>query len=165
MSFYLLYVTRLMCMGHGSMLGNMTQSDQLTHPHMCAYVSIFHMHTETHNHKDSRAYQHVRKYVSLCACGTNNMFSVKCTLSDAESTYASGEVAIVRNDLWSPFIHYMGWLRLVGSLKLNISFAEYKSRLQGSFATKTYNFNEPTTCSHPITVESLSFSWKCHSVE
>ena len=35
----------------------------------------------------------------------------------------------------------MGWLRLVGSFKLQVSFAEYGSLLQGSFAKETYNFN------------------------
>ena len=29
-------------------------------------------------------------------------------------------------------------------------FAEYESLLQGSFAEETYNFKEPTDCSHPI---------------
>ena len=42
----------------------------------------------------------------------------------------------------------MGWLRLVRSLKLQVSFAEY-SFLQGSFAKETYNFKEPTNISHP----------------
>ena len=44
----------------------------------------------------------------------------------------------------------MGWLRLVGSLKLQVSYAEYKSLLQGSFAKETYNFKEPTNRSQPI---------------
>jgi len=43
----------------------------------------------------------------------------------------------------------VGWLRLVGSFKLclccRISFL-----LQASFAKETYNFNEPTSRSHPI---------------
>jgi len=38
----------------------------------------------------------------------------------------------------------MGWLRLVGL------FCRISSPLQGSFAEETYNFKEPTNCSHPI---------------
>ena len=44
----------------------------------------------------------------------------------------------------------MGWLRLVSSLKLQVVFAEYKSRLQGSSAKETCNFKEPSNRSHPI---------------
>jgi len=49
----------------------------------------------------------------------------------------------------------MGCLRLVGSLKLYVSFAEYSlfcgALLQKrSFAKETYNFKEPTNRSHPI---------------
>jgi len=44
----------------------------------------------------------------------------------------------------------MGWLRLVGSLKLQVTFAEYRLFFKGSFAKETYNFKEPTNRSHPI---------------
>jgi len=49
----------------------------------------------------------------------------------------------------------MGWLRLVGSLKLYVSFAEYslfyRALLQKRPIIKeTYNFKEPTKRSHPI---------------
>jgi len=44
----------------------------------------------------------------------------------------------------------MGWLRLVGSLKLQVSFAKepYKRRINS--AKETYNFKEPTNRSHPM---------------
>ena len=44
----------------------------------------------------------------------------------------------------------MGWLRLVGSLKLQVSFAKepYKKELYS--AKETYNFKEPTNRSNPI---------------
>ena len=49
----------------------------------------------------------------------------------------------------------MGWLRLEGSLKLHVSFADYRlfyrPLLQKSFAKETYYFKEPTSRSHPIT--------------
>jgi len=48
---------------------------------------------------------------------------------------------------------HMGWLRLVSSLQLQVSFAEYlfhRALLQGSFAKETYHFKEPTNRSHPI---------------
>jgi len=46
----------------------------------------------------------------------------------------------------------MGWLRLVGSLKLQVSFAKepYKKKLYS--AKETYNLKEPTNRSHPIHV-------------
>jgi len=44
----------------------------------------------------------------------------------------------------------MGWLRLVGSIKWKVSFAECRSLLYGSFAKETYNFKEPTNRGHPI---------------
>ena len=45
---------------------------------------------------------------------------------------------------------HTGWLRLVGSIKLQVAFAEYLSLLQGSFTKETYNFINPTNRSHPI---------------
>jgi len=50
----------------------------------------------------------------------------------------------------------MGWLRLVGSLKLYVSFAEYSFFYKVSFAKEsrtpvmTYTFKAPTHRSHPI---------------
>ena len=44
---------------------------------------------------------------------------------------------------------YMGWLRLVGSLKLQVSLAGY-SRFYRTLLRKTYNFKENTNRSHPI---------------
>jgi len=44
---------------------------------------------------------------------------------------------------------HVGWLRLVGSFKLQVSFAK-SSVLWGSFAKETYNLKEPTSRSHPI---------------
>jgi len=44
----------------------------------------------------------------------------------------------------------MGWLRLVGSLKLQVSFAEYHLFYRALFAKETYDFKEPTNRSHPI---------------
>jgi len=35
-------------------------------------------------------------------------------------------------------------------LKIVRLFGEYRSLLQGFFAKETYNFKEPTNCSHPI---------------
>ena len=41
----------------------------------------------------------------------------------------------------------MGWLRLVGSPKIQVSLAEFRSLLYGSVAKETYVFKEPTqTC-------------------
>jgi len=44
----------------------------------------------------------------------------------------------------------MGWLPLVGSLVLQVSFAEYHLFYRFSFEKETYNFKEPTSRSHPI---------------
>jgi len=67
---------------------------------------------------------------------------------------------------------HMGWLRWVGSLKLQVSFAQepYKRKLYS--AKETYNFKEPTNRSHPICVTSLtntrhvthSYVWHASSI-
>jgi len=44
----------------------------------------------------------------------------------------------------------MGWLRFVGSLKLYVSFAKEPYKRDVYSAKETYNFKEPTNCSHPI---------------
>jgi len=43
----------------------------------------------------------------------------------------------------------MAWLRLVGSLKLYVSFAKEPYKREYS-AKETYNFKEPTKRSHPV---------------
>jgi len=45
----------------------------------------------------------------------------------------------------------MGWLRLIGSLKLQVSFAKEPYKRDLYSAKETYNFKELTNCSHPIT--------------
>ena len=45
-----------------------------------------------------------------------------------------------------------GWLPLVGSLKLYVSFAKEPYRNRRYSAKETYNFKEPTNRSHPIPV-------------
>jgi len=44
---------------------------------------------------------------------------------------------------------YMGWLPLVGSLKLQVSFAKKPYKRAYNSAKETYNFKEPTNRSHP----------------
>jgi len=55
---------------------------------------------------------------------------------------------------------HMGWLRLLGSLKIIGLFCRISSLLQGSFAKETYNFKEPTNRSHPI-VASNTCTYVC----
>ena len=43
----------------------------------------------------------------------------------------------------------MGWLQSVGSIKLYVSFAQY-GLFYRVFLQETYNFIDPTNCSHPI---------------
>ena len=45
----------------------------------------------------------------------------------------------------------MGWLRLVGSIKLQVSFAEY-CLFYRAFAKETYNLIDPTDQSQPIAI-------------
>jgi len=52
---------------------------------------------------------------------------------------------------WSTQDIPMGWLSLVGSLKIYASFAAY-SLIQRSFAKETYVFREPTNHSHLISL-------------
>ena len=49
-----------------------------------------------------------------------------------------------------PGCHAMGWLRLVGSLKLQVSFAKEPYKKDNILQKKTYNFKEPTDRNHPI---------------
>ena len=44
----------------------------------------------------------------------------------------------------------MGWLRSVGSIKLQVSFAEYRLLCRALFAKETYSFIEPINQGHPI---------------
>jgi hypothetical protein len=46
----------------------------------------------------------------------------------------------------------MGWLRLAGSLKIQVFFAEYRSLLQDSLAKETYIFKGPTNRRHPMMI-------------
>ena len=52
----------------------------------------------------------------------------------------------------------MGWLRLVGSIKSQVSFAEYRLFYRALFAKETYNFIDPTNRSHPICTASCIWS-------
>ena len=51
----------------------------------------------------------------------------------------------------------MGWLRLVGSLKLQASFAKEPYKTDDILQKETCNFKEPTNRSHPIHVWSSAF--------
>jgi len=54
--------------------------------------------------------------------------------------------------------HEMEWLRLVGPLKIYVSFAEYSLFYRALFAKETYYFKEPTSRSQPITfIDVCSF--------
>ena len=44
----------------------------------------------------------------------------------------------------------MGWLRLVRSIELQVSFAEEAYKIDDILQKKTYNFKEPTNRSHPM---------------
>ena len=50
----------------------------------------------------------------------------------------------------------MGWLRLVASIKLQVSFAKYSLFYRALLAKETYNFIEPTNRSHPICMPCLT---------
>ena len=52
--------------------------------------------------------------------------------------------------LYGSSLPCMGWLRLVGSLQLRVSFAEYHLFHRALLQKETYNFKEPTSRSHPI---------------
>jgi len=48
----------------------------------------------------------------------------------------------------------MGWIRLVGSLTIRVSFAKDPYKRDLYFAKETYIFKEPTNRSHPIGADS-----------
>jgi len=43
----------------------------------------------------------------------------------------------------------MGWLELAGSIKLQVSFAEYRLFYRALLQKETYISIDPTDCSHP----------------
>ena len=49
----------------------------------------------------------------------------------------------------------MGWLRLVGSIKLKVSFAKERYKRDYILQKKTYNLIEPADRSHPIFVSCV----------
>jgi len=59
------------------------------------------------------------------------------------------EVVIVHSD-GSCIFFTMGWLRLVGSLKLYVSLENIGLFCRALLPKETYNFKEPTNRSHPI---------------
>jgi len=89
--------------------------------------------------RNSYACIYIYIYIDLNAYGTIDLLKTQF-YSRNQSPYLSQD----KRNLG------MGWLRLVGSLKLWVSFAEYRLFKQASFTEETYNFREPTNRSHPI---------------
>ena len=56
------------------------------------------------------------------------------------------------------FAQRYGVAAIFRPLKIIGLFCRISSLLQGSFAKKTYNFKEPTTCSHPIVILNSSLA-------
>jgi len=76
--------------------------------------------------------------------------------TNSNSTKISVFICTVRcRGIWdtrfSGFGGCMGWLRLVGSIKLQVSFAEY-CLFYRAFAKETYNLIDPTDQSQPIAI-------------
>jgi len=61
----------------------------------------------------------------------------------------------------SKSISCMGWLQLVGSFKLSVSFAKEPYKRELYSAKETYNFKEPTNRSHPICPNAFRFLQDC----
>ena len=59
----------------------------------------------------------------------------------------------------------MGWLRLVGSLELQVSFAKLPYKRDDILQQETYNLKEPTTRSHPIAYSYDMDSWRIDTRE
>jgi len=55
----------------------------------------------------------------------------------------------------------IGWLRLVGSLKLQVSSAKEPHKRDLYSAKATCNFKKPTNRSHPISLSSTTVSSYC----
>jgi len=71
--------------------------------------------------------------------------------------WAATEFHLIRFDInsplfWSLFVRYsaVGWLRLVGSLKLQVSFETESYKKRQYSAKETCNFKEPANRRHPI---------------
>jgi len=91
-----------------------------------------------------------------CAWGLENVQGSEFVPTESKSI-------LWRGPLWEFCkIHLdMEWLRLVGSLKLHPSFAEYSLFYRAFFATETYNFKEATNRSHPIFWNGLRCNHFC----
>ena len=50
----------------------------------------------------------------------------------------------------------MGWLRSVGSIKFQVSFAGHRLFYRSFFAKETYDFIDPTNRSHPIPLHTCT---------
>jgi len=59
-------------------------------------------------------------------------------------------------------IRAMGWLRLVGSSKLYVSFVKEPYKKRRYSAKETYNLKEPTNRSHPIPIYRVYMRPVCY---
>jgi len=67
------------------------------------------------------------------------------------------------SDDWHDLFKY-GLATVSRLLKFSGLFCRMSSVLWGSFAKGTYNFKEPTNCSHPICVKARSEVWSVGSL-
>jgi len=98
---------------------------------------------------------YVRVFMCVCLCaGVCTCVQVK----SCQMLFLMGTVALYCSTVQGLpelvlYLCVMGWLRIVHSLKLHISFAEYSLLYRGSFAKETYPFKEITNRSQPILID------------
>jgi len=61
--------------------------------------------------------------------------------------------------------HCMGWLRSVGSIKLSVSFAEYRLFYGALLQKRPIIFIDPTDRSHPILHRGVDYSFFIHALK
>jgi len=57
--------------------------------------------------------------------------------------------------------HHMGWLWIVGSIKLQVSFAKEPYKRTNILQKVTHNFIDPTIRSHPIALHHTAIHCRC----
>ena len=77
---------------------------------------------------------------------------------------SSGLLRVIRSFARRTMINGYGVATISRRLKIIRLFCRIWSLLLGSFATETYNFHEPTHCSHPIQHRTAKCARFCHFI-
>ena len=131
--------------------------------YMCIYVHLWkiererereryiYIHTCIYTYTYMYVYIYVYVYVYIHICVYISLCIVALCVQCGGLRWSWNMTYIWYYCAWKGVV-YMGWLRLLGSLKLQVSFAENHFFYMALLQKETYNFKEPTNRSHPIVV-------------